>query len=193
MPNEKPPTRRRAAWVRPTWDRTWSARVEGQPGGGGDDPQVVAGAAAGMEAGGLQQRADVADGIGSSRYGLPSIRADPAVGVTTPNSIRRVVVLPAPLGPRNPTTVPWSTSKLRSSTASTSPKRLVSPSMVIAAMASSSAPAGLLIEADHLEGAEHLDGTKRGRRVVAPSRHLRVSRQIYAEDTGQLTACCSWP
>jgi len=73
--------------------------------------------------------------------------------------MRRVVVLPAPLGPRNPTTVPWSASKLRSSTASTSPKRLVSPWMVMTAIASSSAPVGLLSEADHVEGAEYLDGT----------------------------------
>ena len=92
----------------------------------------------------------------------------PAVGVTRPSRVRRVVVLPAPLGPRKPTTVPWSTSKLRSSTATTSPKRLVSPSMVMTAMASSSAPAGLLVEADHVEGAGHLDGTKRGRRRRRP-------------------------
>ena len=32
--------------------------------------------------------------------------AVPAVGVTRPSSIRSVVVLPAPLGPRNPVTLP---------------------------------------------------------------------------------------
>jgi hypothetical protein len=37
---------------------------EGQAGGGGDDLEVVAGAAAGMEAGRLQDRADLADGVG---------------------------------------------------------------------------------------------------------------------------------
>src|SRR4029453_17058453 len=98
----------------------------------------------------------------SSRYGLPSILVLPAVGVTSPRSMRRVVVLPAPLGPRKPTTVPWSTAKLRSSTAVTGPKRLVSPSMVMTAIVSSSAPAGLLVEAGHVVGARHHDGTKRG-------------------------------
>ena len=41
----------------------------------------------------------------------------PAVGVTSPSSIRRVVVLPAPFGPRKPVIRPGSTAKLRSSTA----------------------------------------------------------------------------
>src|SRR6266540_1556921 len=31
IPSEKPPTRRSAAWSRPTWDRTSSARVRGRP------------------------------------------------------------------------------------------------------------------------------------------------------------------
>jgi hypothetical protein len=42
--------------------------------------------------------------------------------------MRRVVVLPAPLGPRNPVIVPGSNAKDRSSTASTWPKRYVSDS-----------------------------------------------------------------
>src|ERR1035441_4898354 len=46
--------------------------------------------------------------------------------------MRKVVVLPAPLGPRNPVTRPASTSKLRSSTATTSLNRLVSPETSIA-------------------------------------------------------------
>src|SRR4029453_3651937 len=79
-----------------------------------------------------------------------------------PRSMRRVVVLPAPLGPRKPTTVPWSTSKLRSSTATTSPKRLGSPSMVMTSMASSLPPAGLLGEADHVKGAEHSSTVRSG-------------------------------
>jgi len=52
--------------------------------------------------------------------------AVPDVGVTSPSSIRSVVVLPAPFGPRNPVTVPGRTAKVRSSTAVTAPKRLVS-------------------------------------------------------------------
>ena len=57
------------------------------------------------------------------------------VGRTRPSSMRRVVVLPAPLGPRKPVIRPGSTSKLRSSTAVKVPKRLVRPrtSMRVAA------------------------------------------------------------
>ena len=42
-----------------------------------------------------------------------------------------VVVLPAPFGPRKPVTRPGRTVKLRSSTAVTAPKRLLSPSTSI--------------------------------------------------------------
>ena len=41
----------------------------------------------------------------------------PLVGATSPSSIRMVVVLPAPLGPTNPATVPDGTVKLNSWTA----------------------------------------------------------------------------
>ena len=51
--------------------------------------------------------------------------AVPEVGVTRPTSERSVVVLPEPFGPRNPTTLPSSMSKLRSSTARTAPKSFV--------------------------------------------------------------------
>src|SRR6185295_9846638 len=43
--------------------------------------------------------------------------AEPALGVMKPAIMRMVVVLPAPLGPRNPSTSPGCTEKLRSSTA----------------------------------------------------------------------------
>src|SRR4051812_12135093 len=52
--------------------------------------------------------------------------ASPPVGATRPSSIRRVVVLPAPLGPRKPVTRPGSTVKDRSLTAARSPYCLVS-------------------------------------------------------------------
>ena len=47
----------------------------------------------------------------------PSTRASPAVGYSRPDSILSVVVLPAPLGPRKPTTSPAAISKLIPSTA----------------------------------------------------------------------------
>src|SRR6185437_3480720 len=60
-------------------------------------------------------------------YGRPPISAVPEVGVSRPRIIRMVVVLPAPLGPRNPVTRPGRTAKLSPSTAVTGPNRLVSP------------------------------------------------------------------
>src|SRR5215472_18123081 len=67
--------------------------------------------------------------------------AVPASGFTRPSSIRKVVVFPAPLGPRKPVTVPPSTPKLRSPTASTGPNRLVSPDTSITAIGDPSLPA----------------------------------------------------
>src|SRR6266516_3219760 len=60
--------------------------------------------------------------------------AVPPLGRTRPRIVRRVVVFPAPFGPRKPTTVPRSTAKLNWSTASTWPNRLLSPSTSITAM-----------------------------------------------------------
>src|ERR1700712_2030132 len=56
---------------------------------------------------------------------MPPKVAVPLVAETRPKSIRSVVVLPAPLGPRNPVIWPGSTVNDRSDTASTDPKRLV--------------------------------------------------------------------
>src|SRR5262245_36211127 len=53
--------------------------------------------------------------------------AVPRSGTRKPAIIRMVVVLPAPLGPRNPSTPPRSTVKPTSSTAVMAPKRLQSP------------------------------------------------------------------
>ena len=50
----------------------------------------------------------------------PATVAVPAVGRSRVVSIRRVVVLPAPLGPRKPTTSPSSTSRSTPLTACTS-------------------------------------------------------------------------
>src|ERR1700729_1568653 len=53
--------------------------------------------------------------------------AVPSDGWTRPSSMRRVVVLPEPLGPRKPVTRPGSTVNDRLSTASTDPKCFESP------------------------------------------------------------------
>src|SRR5690606_31231397 len=72
-------------------------------------------------------------GSSSSTYGRPPTSARPLVARARPSTTRSVVVLPAPLGPRNPVTVPSRTEKLRSSIAVTAPKRLVRLSTSIAA------------------------------------------------------------
>ena len=67
--------------------------------------------------------------------------------------MRSVVVLPAPLGPRKPVTVPVPSSRVTLSTAVTAPKRLVSPFSSMAAMGlllpiGSAVIAGLRTEGD---------------------------------------------
>ena len=62
-----------------------------------------------------------------SRGAPPSTSTVPEVGRMMSSSMRIVVVLPAPLGPRKPNTSPRSISRSRSATAVNSPKRFVSP------------------------------------------------------------------
>ena len=59
------------------------------------------------------------------------MEADPLLGGRNPVSIRMVVVFPAPLGPRKPTTSPCSTAKVAPVTAGWRPKRLVRLSTLI--------------------------------------------------------------
>src|SRR5436853_7898412 len=58
----------------------------------------------------------------------PSSRTSPAKHGRVPEMTRRVVVLPAPLGPSRATTVPSGTAMLRSWRISTLPYPLVTPS-----------------------------------------------------------------
>src|SRR5437667_7393278 len=62
---------------------------------------------------------EVRTAIGSTPMSCPSTSAVPAEGVRTVARIRSVVVLPAPLGPRNPKTSPFGTSKSTPLSAST--------------------------------------------------------------------------
>src|SRR5215467_4638965 len=61
---------------------------------------------------------------GSASRSAPATVAVPAVGRNSVVSMRRVVVLPAPFGPRKPTISPSSTSRSTPRTASTGPLRL---------------------------------------------------------------------
>src|SRR5690606_2345224 len=56
---------------------------------------------------------------GSRRMSWPTTRAIPALGGMSVVSMRRLVDLPAPFGPRNATSSPGATWKFRSVTAST--------------------------------------------------------------------------
>src|SRR6516165_4992729 len=60
----------------------------------------------------------------------PSNRIAPVSGSTKPAIERKVVVLPQPLGPSSETSSPSAISRLRSSTATNSPYRLVRPLIV---------------------------------------------------------------
>ncbi len=62
----------------------------------------------------------------------PATVAEPELGAMRVPKMRTVVVLPAPLGPRNPNTSPRATLKDRPSTAVRLPKRLVRRSVMSA-------------------------------------------------------------
>ena len=61
---------------------------------------------------------------GSARRSQPATSASPAVGVSSVVSMRRVVVLPAPLGPRKPAISPRRTARSTPRTASTTRPRV---------------------------------------------------------------------
>src|SRR5512136_964731 len=61
---------------------------------------------------------------GSRTRSKPAMRPLPAVGAMIPHSMRMVVDLPAPFGPRKPKISPVRTEKLMPSTAVKRPKRL---------------------------------------------------------------------
>ena len=118
-----PSSTRGSAWPLQRPDRPGRAhRRLGASPGGGDGPirrveaqQVVAPRQVRVERRSLDQCAYHGRARPAlSGIGRPSTSMVPAVGVTRPSSIRIVVVLPDPLGPRNPKTVPTGTSRLRS-------------------------------------------------------------------------------
>ena len=86
-----------------------------------DDPQMVAGRPARVEAGELQGGSDLRERSLERDVGRSSTNVSPWVGAASPRRTRIVVDLPAPFGPRNPVTDPCGTAKLRSWTATVSP------------------------------------------------------------------------
>src|SRR5262249_19172714 len=78
---------------------------------------------------------------GSLVTSMPPTVAAPDVGTSSPQSMRIVVDLPAPLLPRKPKISPRCTSNVTPSTATKSPNRRVSPRTLIASPRSAVAPA----------------------------------------------------
>ena len=109
--------------------------------GVGGDGERLAAAAPGVLGGRVEQDADASArasaGRGSARRGSVPW---PLSGCERPTSIRIVVVLPAPLGPRKPVTVPGSQRNVTSQTTVRPPSCLVSPLVWI--MPADSRPAG---------------------------------------------------
>src|SRR5262245_61142316 len=97
--------------------------------------------------------------------------AVPEVGSTRLSSMRRVVVFPAPLGPRKPVTRPGSTTNDRLSTALTPRYSLVSPDTTI--RPPGSFPAGTGFPPNGRSG--NLDGAPSIRVDVAPPRWRDIS------------------
>lgn len=95
--------------------------VETDPAGERERPQLVAAGPAGVEVGRLQQRADAPRRVLQLAVGMAEDKRLTEVGSARPRSIRSVLDLPAPLGPRNPVTVPWVSSNVNPSTATTEP------------------------------------------------------------------------
>jgi DNA-binding NarL/FixJ family response regulator len=93
-------------------------------GGLADGEQVVAGRP-GWTALASSNRPSSAIGAGLEEKSRPLTRTRPLVGTSSAAIIRSVVDFPAPFGPRNPVTTPGETVKVRPSTATWSPYRLV--------------------------------------------------------------------
>jgi hypothetical protein len=93
----------------------------------GERQQVGAGAAAGVDGTGVQQGAHLVQGRGVLAVRPPVDGHRSAGGASSPRISRMVVDFPAPFGPRKPVTMPGRTVKVRPSTASLSPYRLVKP------------------------------------------------------------------
>src|SRR5690606_22948590 len=105
--------------------------------------------------------------------GRPFQRTSPASGVTIPKTVRIAVVLPAPFGPRSPTTRPGGTVKDTESSTCRSPNRTDRPDT-----SSGTALIGV-------RGPSEVGG-KGQRRSTTSTRHgiERVRRRVRGRDDG---------
>jgi len=110
--------------------------------------------------------------MGRSTTDTPQMRASPELGGKKPVTMRMVVDLPAPFGPRKPSTSPFFTEKVRQSTAVFLPNRLVRFSTSIMMVSQErfrwtremAAPVGLRLGKRHCPGAA---SEKRMDRMIA--------------------------
>jgi hypothetical protein len=97
----------------------------------GGDGERLAAAAPGVLGRRVEQDADAPARVRQVAVAPAEDRAWPLSGSERPTSMRMVVVLPAPLGPRKPVTVPGSQRNETSETTVRPPSCLVSPSISI--------------------------------------------------------------
>jgi len=93
----------------------------------GQPQQVVAGGAAGLQRGRVQQCPTWLSGWRRLAYGWPPISAVPWSAASRPRITRIVVDFPAPLGPTKPVTWPGWTVNVHPSSATAGPNLLRSP------------------------------------------------------------------
>src|SRR5580658_6941095 len=100
--------------------------------------------------------------MGCCAKSKPPMRTPPRVGGMMPDRQRRVVVLPAPLGPTKPMTSPERTEKDKSFTAVKSPYNLVNPATSICggAKADSAIGGGAMSMCPHNSGTGGGDKTE---------------------------------
>ena len=121
IPSENPPTRRSAAPARSTSRSTSAIRASSMPAAAATIRRCWRAVRHGWKVAVSSTAPTVPSGSSSSAYWRPKIVAIPELGVASPSSMRRVVVFPAPFGPRKPVTAPGWISKERSSTATVGP------------------------------------------------------------------------
>src|SRR3954464_4038913 len=141
MPSEYLPTRRRAAVSsRPTSSSSASTRCAGTPMTWAETASASRPRRPACWADASSRMPTRRPGLGRARWPPPRTWAWPLSGSERSTSMRIVVVLPAPLGPRKPVTVPGSQRKVTSETTVRPPNCLVSASVWI--MPTDSWPAG---------------------------------------------------
>src|SRR5690242_6191167 len=131
MPIEYPLNLRLAAGVRPTISSTSSTRLSGKPAAAQVTRSVLRPVRPLCALLASSTAPTWRSGSRSCAYRWPPMVAEPESGVTRFRTMRSVVVLPAPFGPRKPVTRPGSTVNDRLSTALTFLYTLVRPETTI--------------------------------------------------------------